>query len=70
MVRVSLLGRVVWSLAPLVLLLLGCGGSDGTATPDRTAESLPELGDYLPPLDDARVEVAPPAGWHVPSRDS
>ena len=51
-------------------MLLGCGGSPRTATPDRTVESLPALGDYLPPLDNARVEVAPPAGWHVPSRDS
>jgi hypothetical protein len=50
--------------------MLGCGDSPRTATPDRAVESLPELGDYLPPLDNARVEVAPPAGWHVPSRDS
>ena len=67
MVRVSLLGRVVWALVPLVLVS-GCGFE--AAAPIETVESLPELGDYLPPLDNARVEVAPPVGWHVPSRDS
>jgi hypothetical protein len=29
-----------------------------------------ELGAYLPPLDDGRVEIAPPDGWGVLPRDS
>ncbi len=32
------------------------------------AETLP-IGDYLPPLDEGRVELAVPEGWSVPSRD-
>jgi hypothetical protein len=63
----------------LVLSLLGCGGStdsnsqaDGTAADATTpgtlkrvdASDLPPLDDYLPPLDEGRVAVAPPAGWH------
>lgn len=30
----------------------------------------PKLGDYLPPLDKGRVEVAVPEGWHVPPANS
>jgi hypothetical protein len=38
--------------------------------PRFTADQLSSsLGNYLPPLDGGRVELAPPAGWHVVSRD-
>lgn len=56
--------------------LAGCGGSAEVAekSPSSTApaadaikrrdpSSLPAVGDYLPPLDDGRVEIAPPEGW-------
>ena len=33
------------------------------------ADTLP-IGDYMPPLDGGRVELAVPEGWSVPSRDS
>jgi len=29
----------------------------------RAAEDLPAVGEYLPPLDDGKVEIAGPAGW-------
>jgi hypothetical protein len=29
----------------------------------RSAEDLPAVGDYLPPLDDGKVEIAGPEGW-------
>ena len=59
------------------LILAGCGeieppapsGDVSTAdtrpagTKQVDAARLPKLGDYLPPLDDGRVEIAPPAGW-------
>ncbi len=35
-----------------------------------TMEALPAIEDYLPPLDEGRVEVAPPAGWKPLSRSS
>jgi hypothetical protein len=63
-------------------LLAGCGGPSpqdapegrgDSASPPRPSdatgvETLAELGDYLPPLDDGRIEVAPPKGWHCPPR--
>ena len=33
-------------------------------------KGLPKLGPYIGPLDEGRVEVAPPRGWHVPGRRS
>jgi hypothetical protein len=67
--------------AALALAVAGCGGSGerssgggSGAAPSadsagdikvRTVESLPEVGDYLPPLDDGRIEVAPPEGWNL-----
>jgi hypothetical protein len=38
--------------------------------PELSTRQLPPLGDYLPPLDKGRLEVAPPEGWHVPSASS
>lgn len=68
-------GRAVL-LALLGLALAGCGGGDGgesasgngsaetgTSIKRRTAGSLPKVGDYLPPLDDGRIEIAAPADW-------
>jgi hypothetical protein len=72
--RPVLFSRVVrWAI--LLALAAGCGQqADDRSAPDGApavdSRELPELGDYLPPLDDDRLEVAPPQGWHVPSASS
>jgi hypothetical protein len=59
----------------------GSGGSGGKASPAaaekpagaikrRTADELEPIGDYLPPLDDGRIEIAPPADWNLMPRDA
>lgn len=72
----SLSCRVVWLAVPLAALA-GCGaGSEqkpaGNEKPSNVIETtgLPALGDYLPPLDDGRLEFAAPKGWHFPPRSS
>lgn len=77
--------RTIWlPLAGSVLLgiaLSGCGGGAGPGPSPavdsstdsikrRPASELPAVGAYLPPLDDGRVEVAPPADWNTMSRDA
>ncbi len=66
--------RIVWSVAPLGLFL-GCSKPSAQVSaqgrPDVVnTKELPGLGDYLPPLDRDRIEVAPPEGWHLPPRSS
>lgn len=56
-------------------LLTGCGGkaSKSGAKADVAKVELNELtasGDPLPPMDDGRVQVAPPKGWAVAPRGS
>lgn len=63
----------------MVLLLSGLAGCGG-ASPSSAAKStgpltidpaeLPKLGDYLAPVDDGRIQVAPPAGWAIPPRSN
>ena len=72
--RSVLCSRVV-RLAILLIVVGGCSrGPDRGSAPKRSAavntQKLPELGDYLPPLDNDRLELAPPAGWYVPSASS
>jgi hypothetical protein len=72
--RSVLFSRVV-RLAILLVVVGGCsrGSQRGSAPKRSTAvntQKLPELGDYLPPLDNDRLELAPPEGWHVPSASS
>ncbi len=54
--------------------LQGCDRSPRGEAPRRPAavqlDELPELDDPIGPLDDNRIEVAPPKGWHLPSRSS
>ncbi len=57
-----------------VAFLSGC---DGPAKAPVSKESktlrvdeLPELGEPMVPLDDGRIVIAPPAGWHIPPRES
>lgn len=72
----SLSCRVVWLAVPLAALA-GCGtgseqkpaGKEKRTNVIETA-GLPSLGDYLPPLDDGRLEFAAPKGWHFPPRSS
>ncbi len=60
-----------------LFVLAGCGGSTDTPSANGgggpgvkvvSANTLPPLGDYLPPLDSGRIEVAPPKDWKVPPR--
>ena len=55
----------------LTLLVAGCGTS-GTPVVEESGKlkrreltSLPAVGEYLPPIDDARLSVAPPVDWNV-----
>jgi hypothetical protein len=68
MMQSSLGRRVAWLLVAPVLLI-GCGGPQGPPAAETAAEPA-ALGDYLPPLDGGRIEVAPPLGWTVPPRNS
>lgn len=65
----------------LVFGAIGCGqpgGGGGGSGPAGAAsqvrqidtEGLPKLGSPMAPLDEGRLEVAPPANWHVPPRRS
>jgi hypothetical protein len=56
-------------------LMAGCDSPRPVAAPRErqvvvSLDKLPELGDPIGPLDDERIEVAPPKGWHVPPRSS
>ncbi|MCU0879036.1 MAG: hypothetical protein MUF06_14730 [Pirellulaceae bacterium] len=49
------------------------GGDESSAAGglrQRNVSELPAVGDYLPPLDGGKVEVAGPAGWTLLPRDS
>jgi hypothetical protein len=73
-----------WLLAGLLLAGLCLGGCGGGAQPKgeatsqaaassikrRPADSLPAVGDYLPPMDEGRIEIAPPAKWNAMPRDA
>lgn len=67
------MSRVV-CLVVSVILPLGCGGSpEAPPSPQPRIvklDELPELGDPIGPLDQQRIEVAPPKGWYVPARSS
>jgi len=70
MIRVPFCRRLaVLLMAPL---LAACQGDRDYPEAPRASRpvELPRLGDYLPPLDRGRIEIAPPAGWHVPPRDN
>ena len=61
-------------LAVAVGLVSACDRSQGTTHAKRPTtvevDELPELDDPIGPLDQQRIEVAPPKGWHVPSKSS
>lgn len=69
----------VWSAVLLLLGATGCGAPDGGPAPSRpgaaapaarqiSTKNLPKLGPPIAPVDEGRLEVAPPANWHVPPR--
>lgn len=71
--------RPCLAAAIVSLALAGCGGASKVEAPPeaapvaeeikrRSADEMPAIDGYLPPLDDGRVEIAPPAGWKVLSR--
>jgi hypothetical protein len=58
-------------------LALGCGNSSDQATDGDAAavvqvstKNLPALAEYLPPLDDGRIQLAGPRGWRPVPRSS
>jgi hypothetical protein len=62
------------TLLAALAALVGCNNAPGTpevavsveeeaGIKRRAAEDLPAVGEYLPALDDGRVEIAPPEGW-------
>ncbi len=63
-----------WRVVSLLVsfsLVVGCGGGDTPkqrSVDRRTAAELPKLGEYMVPLHDGRIEVAPPLGWEIGSR--
>jgi hypothetical protein len=77
--RTLLVRRVVWLPVGLALVS-GCSepeaGSKGSsgkgpaAVTVVSAKDLPELGEYLPPLDHGRIEVAGPASWSTAPRSN
>ncbi|MGQ9505864.1 MAG: hypothetical protein ACUVQG_13730 [Thermogutta sp.] len=67
-VSIALTGVLVW------VAVSGCQKSakqkdrQTAAIPRLASGKLPELGDYLPPLDGGRLELAPPKDWVVAPR--
>jgi hypothetical protein len=58
-------------------LVVGCGGGGGSSKSDSQGavakverSELVGVGEYLPPMDEGRVEVAPPRGWVPAPRGS
>ncbi len=71
----------VCSVALLALVPFGCGGpanqggsSEGGAGTSGVLKidtaNLPKLGPAISPIDEGRLEIAPPDTWHVPPRSS
>lgn len=65
-------GRRLWLL--IFVVTCGCnrgsapahtGARGGSKIEHRDVKNLPEVGDYSPPVDEGRLEAAPPAGWNV-----
>jgi hypothetical protein len=77
--RTLFVRRIVW-LPVALLLVSGCGEpeSDSKASSKKgfsavtvvSTKDLPELGEYLPPLDRGRIEVAGPASWSTAPRSN
>ncbi|MDZ7618665.1 MAG: hypothetical protein U1E05_16805 [Patescibacteria group bacterium] len=76
--------RTLACMCSAVLLALGgfgCGGpaeqggesqtgEGGAAIQKISTENLPKLASPIAPIDDGRLEIAPPEKWHVPPRSS
>ncbi|MCA9178222.1 MAG: hypothetical protein KDB14_27345 [Planctomycetales bacterium] len=70
-------------LPVLLMLATGCGGKSADSGKDQSGETEPSeaqvieitvddlpIGEYLPPLDDGRVELAEPKDWKRFARDN
>lgn len=79
--KLTLTALLGWALcASLICATAGCGG--GSTQPESEGEDetisvkkvsaakLPALEDYLPPLDDGRIELAAPKDWTTMSREA
>lgn len=71
----------VCSVALLVLGTFGCGGPANQGSSSKagagasetlkiSTKNLPKLGPAIAPIDEGRLEIAPPKNWHVPPRSS
>jgi hypothetical protein len=68
--RIRVFGRSAWLLAGLVLVTAGCSGGGpagktgaGGGTEKASDALASKIGDYMPPLDGGRLEIAAPKGW-------
>jgi len=73
------LGNTLITLALIVVAGCGSGGpgspsSDSSSSQKNFSSANTEkhalLDEYLPPLDEGRIEVAPPKGWYLPPRSA
>lgn len=71
MARIRMLGRTAWLLLAGVLIgFAGCSGGGSAGPPQGGAagaktdsDFASKIGDYMPPLDGGRLEIAVPKGW-------
>lgn len=68
--RIRVFGRSAWLLAGVFVSLAGCSGGGppgqpqgGAAGAKAGADLESKFGDYMPPLDGGRLEIAVPKGW-------
>jgi hypothetical protein len=68
--RIRVFGRSARLLAGLILFSAGCSGSGPAGKPEadgggeKAGNALAsKIGDYMPPLDSGRLEIAAPKGW-------
>jgi hypothetical protein len=71
MAGIRMLGRSAWLLGCFVVFLAGCSGSGPTGKAGspgsggaKSGDDLAgKIGDYMPPLDGGKLEIAAPKGW-------
>src|SRR5262245_57529167 len=78
--RLSVAARLALAACLLFCAVAGCGPSQNGKAASNGGEDeglkkvspskLPKMGDYLPPLDDGKIEIAPTDGWKVMSREA
>lgn len=68
MTRIRVFGPSAWLLAGLVVFVAGCSGNSPTGTAGaggiKTSDDpVSKIGEYMPPLDGGKLEIAAPKGW-------